>query len=207
MLQVQVKPGEVGNFRSLHREEIMPNGQAQGEPWRLTGSLFFGDSFQFIVAQPLANYAQLDSGGGGLSDMGSNTFQNAVEWRKRFVVTTRPDMSIGGGSGVQALRRMARFQVKPGSVPAFEEFWNDTIAPAIRDAGMTGYQVFQTLVGGPQGEYYGAIYLPNFAALDTTNFATILSEREQQEFGELVDEFEVTIQRVDRELSYGLPGL
>lgn len=207
IMRVQLDPSHGDAFRSFHGDEIMPNQRAEGLPWRLTSSSVFGESFEFVVATPISNFAELDEPGGQLTDMGAATFQSAVNSRQRFILTTRPDLAIAGNGGVMPLRRLAHIVAAPGKALEFEEFWQETIVPAMRNAGISDYQVFQTVIGGPQGEYYGAMYLPNFGAMDSLDMNSLLSERQQLQFGELVDVFEVTLVRTDMDLSYGLPGL
>lgn len=207
VMQVQLKASHVGVFRSFHEDEVIPNMRSGGVPWRLTSANVFGDSFEYAVATPLENFAQLDLPELQLSEMGSEAFGSAVESRRRFVVTSRPDLTVPGDGGVMSLRRMAHIVAAPGKALEFEEFWKGTVMPAMRNAGISNYQVFQTLIGGPQGEYYGGMYLPNFAAMDSLNMNALLTPRQQAQFGELVDVFEVDLVRTDRDLSYGLPGL
>jgi hypothetical protein len=207
VMQLQIKASHVDEFRSFHRDEIMPSMRAQGTPWRLASSNVFGNSFEFAIATPLDNFAQLDNENIVLTDMGAATFEAAVDSRRRFVVTSRPDLSVPGENMVMQLRRMARFVAAPGKALEFEEFWQETIMPAMSNAGISNYQVFQTVIGGPQGEYYGGLYLPNFAAMDSLDMNSLLSARQQTQFGELVEVFEVNLVNTDRELSWGLPGL
>ena len=204
--QVNLKAGGQADFRALHRELSGPSAREAGDPWRLISSSIYGDSFQFVVASPLQNYAQLDSRTFSGNDIGGALFEGAVESRRSFVLQVREEMGIPG-EGVMPLRRLVRFQVSQGNIIPFEEFWLDTVRPALEEAGITGYQVFQTVLGGVQGEYFSGLYLPNFAALDSMNLNALLSEREQRRFGDLVDELEVTLVRIENDLSYGLPGL
>lgn len=207
IMRVQLNPSGVDAFRSFHRDEIIPNQHTEGLPWRLTSAAVFGDSFEVVVATPIQNFAELDSPGIQLTDMGIATFQSAVHSRQRFILTSRPDLGVPGQNNVLPLRRLAHIVASPGKALEFEEFWLETIVPAMRNAGISGYQVFQTVIGGPQGEYYGAMYLPNYAAMDSLDMNSLLNARQQVRFGELVDVFEVTLVSTDRELSYGLPGL
>jgi len=207
--QLQLNPGMIDEFRDLHRDVYMPIGRENGSPWRLTTMSIFGDSFQMVIGTPLTNYAQLDgSGGFSQSDMASTTFGAAVQSRRSFIVQARPELGIAGGSGVQPLRRVVRILVAPGKIPEFETFWTNTIIPALSQSGVAGYQVFQTVMGGPQGEYFGGLYFPDFASLDEFNPTGGLTARAatalQEEFGELVAEFEVSFVGVDMDLSYGL---
>ena len=107
--------------------------------------------------------------------------------------------------------RLIRVVVKQDKAAEFEEYWLETILPGLERSGVTGYQVFQTVFGGPSGEYWGTMPLQNFASLDGWAVLQGLSEADQarvaREFGELVDVFEINILALDRELSYGLLGL
>lgn len=71
--------------------------------------------------------------------------------------------------------------------------------------------VFQTVLGGPQGEYYGNIYFDTYADLDGFGIFSGLSPAEQAEiqprFGELAEVLDINLSRIDGELSYGLPNL
>ena len=115
-------------------------------------------------------------------------------------------MSIPG-DGITGLRRMAYFQVRQSRILDFEQFWTGTILPAMRQEGIEGYQIFQTVIGGPQGQYIGGLWLQNYAELDSLEMDTLLTVNQQREFGDLVDEYTIKVQEVDRELSWGFPGL
>jgi len=207
IMRVQLNPSHADAFRSFHNDEIIPSQHAAGLPWRLTTSTVFGESFEYVVATPISSFAELDQPGTQLTDMGAATFQAAVNSRQRFVLTTRPDLAIPGDGTVMPLRRLAHIVAAPGKALEFEEFWQETIMPAMRDAGISNYQMFQTVIGGPQGEYYGGLYLPDFGAMDSLDMNSLLTARQQAQFGELVDVFDVNLVRTDMDLSYGLPGL
>jgi len=210
--QTQLKPGMVPRFQELHREVIMPNQRENGLAWRITQQTIFGDSFEVVVSLPITNFAQLDSFQALESELADDFVESAVEWQRLFVIEALPELGIGGGGqGVQPFRRLARIQVKQGKIAEFEQFWTDTIRPAMTASGIIGYSLFRTVLGGPQGEYYGTLDLPNFAALDGLNVTGGISAQAQadlqEEFGELVEEFEVTFVTVNQNLSYGLQNL
>jgi hypothetical protein len=204
----QLKPGMIPVFQELHREVVMPNQRANGFAWRLTQQTIFGDSFQVSVSIPLENFALIDSFQPIESELSAAFLENAVEWQRLFVLQSRAELSIAGGQGVQPFRRMVRIQVKQGKIPEFEQYWIDTIIPAMTRSGVAGYQLFQTIMGGPQGEYYGGLYFANLAELDGFNITGGLSDAEsaqlQTGFGELIDELDISFIAVDPELTYGL---
>ena len=210
--QVQLKPTMQEAFLELHRNVYSAQAQAEGAPWRLVQTTVLGDSWQAAVAIPLPNgFASMSNMSAIQTDATQTLFSSAVESRRSFVIQAREELGIPGGDGVKPLRRLVRIEVKPGMNAAFEEFWLDTIRPAMENSGIVGYQVFQTIMGGPQGEYYGALWIDSPADLDGLNVLSSLSPREatelQEEFGSLVNAFEVNLVAPDIQASFGLPGL
>ncbi len=206
VMRIQLKPAMTERFRALHLTQTVPSQQSSGMPWRLTTSNFFGDNFEVVVSTPLENFAELDHRNFVPTELGQALFSASVDHRQRLVVQTRPDMGIPGGD-LTGLRRMAYLQVSQGQIAEFEEFWRGTVLPAMRSRGIQGYQMFQTLIGEPQGQYIGGLWLDNFAALDSLEMNTLLTADQQRRFGNLVEEYVIEVQVVDRELSWGLPGL
>lgn len=207
VMRLQLKPTMVEKFRAFHLNEAMPSQRAGGGAWRLTTTEVLGQSWTMTNSTPLDNFAQLDEGAFALSESGEALFGLSVESRERVIMQTRPDLSIGDDQTVQPLRRIAYMQVRQGRIPEFESFWAGTVLSAMRSRGIDRYQIFQTVMGGSQGQYIGAMWLPNYAELDSLAMNTLLTPAQQAEFGELVESFEVKLQSVDQELSYGFPGL
>lgn len=207
VMRLQLKPTTTEQFRTLHLLQTMPRQRADGMPWRLTTTDTFGNNFSVTISTPLANFAQLDSSTFTPTELGEALFGASVESRERVVVQTRPDMSIATDQEILPLRRMAYFQVRQGKIPEFEAFWINTVLPVMRARGIEGYQIFQNLIGGPQGQYLGALWIPNYAALDTLSMNTMLSAEQQTNFGNLVESYEIRVQQIDQELSFGFPGL
>jgi|GEM_PF-2406272 len=206
VMRIYLKPAMTERFRALHLTQTAPNQRADGMPWRLTTHDIFGRSFEVTISTPLASFAELDDDNFVPTEIGAALFGESVDYRERLVVQTRPDMSIPG-DGITGLRRMAYFQVRQGRIPDFEQFWTGTVLPAMRQRGIEGYQIFQTLIGGPQGQYIGGLWLQNYADLDSLGMDTLLTVDQQREFGDLVDEYTIKVQEVDRELSWGFQGL
>jgi len=207
VMRIQLKPTMTEQFRTLHMLQTMPGQQESGTPWRLTTHDIFGDSFKVTVSTPLENYAQLDNSTFTPTELGEALFGNSVEHRERLILQTRPDMGIPSDQGISPLRRMAYIKVHQARIADFEEFWIGIIIPAMRNRGFEGYQVFQTLLGGSQGEYIGGLWLQNYEALDSLNMNTLLTPAQQTEFGNLVEDYRITVQSVDQDLSYGFQGL
>jgi hypothetical protein len=138
-------------------------------------------------------------------------FATSVESRRSFVVQPRLDLCIAGNDGILPLNRVVQIQVKDGQIAEFENFWRDSVFPAMRRSNIDEHAVFQTVLGGPQGEYYGSIYFDTYADLDGFSIFSGLSAAEQAEiqsrFGELAEVLDINLSKIDGELSYGLPNL
>jgi len=207
VMRLQLKPTLVEKFRAFHLNEVIPSQRAGGAAWRLTTTEEFGQSWTMTNSTPLDDFAQLDEETFVFSESGETLFGLSVESRERLVMQTRPDLGIAGDGTVLPLRRMAYMQVRQGKIPEFESFWAETVLPAMRGRGIDAYTIFQTLLGGSQGQYIGGMWLPNYAALDSLAMNTLLTPAQLAEFGDLVESFEVKIQSVDQELGYGFPSL
>ena len=139
---VKVKPDMDERFRGIHRDFFMPSGLENGMPWRVTSSIVFGDSFNYFVATPLANYAALDaspfiSGEGDTDvDMANSIWRTSVDSRRSLIIQGRPDLSMEQVPAADQ-SRLIRVVAKPDKGAEFEEYWLET-------AGLT-YTAFGTV--------------------------------------------------------------
>lgn len=213
--QLQLKPDKIERFRAIHRDVFMPADRQRGLPWRYTTSTIIGESFQMTVVTPIANMAALDQpaalGATSLEqELSLEIWNTAVVSRRSYIVISRPDMSMEGQpeTGITALYR---FQVKSGHEPRFVALWNEKVIPALTQSGIKGTQVFQTLAGGKNGEFFSLTPIENFAFMDGGGPFRGLAPEDAAalnvELGLLLDEMEISFTQVDQELSYGLPGL
>jgi hypothetical protein len=213
--QLELKSEMVDQFRGIHRDIFMPRNRASGQAWRLTSRVALGNTLQMILAFPIANMAALDAqGGGGLSgtdlQLVQTVFPQTIQSRRSFIVTSRPDMSMAGQPQT-GLTVSYRFQVKSGKIPEFVQLWNSKVIPALTASNVVGTSVFQTVQGGRVGEFFSLTPIPDFASVDGPGPFGGIDPQEAQalnlEMANLLDEMEITYNRVDMELSYGLPGL
>lgn len=209
--QIQLNPTLTERFRAFHIFQVLPGQRSGGVPWRLTTEVVFGNSWEMSVIIPLENFAELDDNQVVNTELRDALFATAVDSRRSFVVQSRPDLSIPGRDGILPVSRVVQIQVKDGQIAAFEEFWKNAVIPAMTQSGIREYSVFQTVIGGPQGEYYGTIYFDTFAELDGFSIIGGLNATQQAEFqrsfGELAQVVDITLSLIDGELSYGLPNL
>jgi len=213
--QLEIKPDKLEQFRTMHRDVFIPASRANGTPWRLTSAIALGNTLQVIVASPIANMAALDTQGGPGSNqlegqLALDIWSETVQARRSFIVTSRPDMSLPAEPQT-GLTVQYRFQVKMGMIPQFVALWNGSVIPALQTSGFTGTAVFQTILGGRIGEFFALTPVANFASADGPGPFGGLAPQDaaalNAELSNLLDELEIVYNRVDQELSYGLPGL
>ena len=212
--QLEIRPDMVEQFRSVHRDVFMPASRANGTPWRLTSTIALGNTLETTVVTPIPNMAFLDSQNGPGStelegQLALELWAKTVQARRSFIVTSRPDMSLPVEPQT-GLTVVYRFQVKSGMIPQFVTLWNEKVIPALQASNVVGTQVFQTIQGGLIGEFYSLTPIPDFASADGPGPFSGLEPQAagalNLELATLLDELEITYNRVDQELSYGLPG-
>ena len=213
--QLELKSDMVQQFRGIHRDIFIPGSRANGQAWRLTSRVALGNTLQMTIAFPIANMAALDSQGGGRLNTIENqlvqaTFPQTIQSRRSFIVTSRPDMSMAPQPQT-GLTAAYRFQVKSGMIPDFVQLWSSKVIPALTASNIVGTAVFQTVQGGRVGEFFSLTPIANFASMDGAGPFSGISPQEalalNLEMASLLDEMEVNYNRVDMDLSYGLPGL
>ena len=213
--QLDIRPDRLDEFRAIHLNSFMPASRARGVPWRLTSRVVLGNTLQVSVATPIPNMAALGAqnmpGASRLeSQLALGLWQQTVESRRSFVVTSRPDLSMEQVPNT-GLTTVVHFRLNAGKNAEFARYWTDMIRPAMTASGVVGAQVFETTMGGPSGEFWVMVPQADYAALDGPGpFASVSPEegaRMQAISNEIFMEWDTSLTEVDRELSYGLPGL
>jgi hypothetical protein len=202
---VTVNSASRADFLMLHREVYPKNRE-----YKLITRQVFGDTQSIAVITPLSSYGTLDQ---NTNSMSAGEFaiaqkvREAIVARRSFVIQRRPELSQEQVPRADLSRRI-RFEIDASRTAEFEAFWADTILPAFARSNISGYQLFQTVMGGPQGEYWGTMPLASFSELDGFNITGGLSERDQTEVGARFNEFvirsETVVTQLDRENSYGI---
>ena len=210
--QVVVKPDKMEAFRALHRDVFMPGEQAGGQPWRLAYWSELGNTYQFTLVTPVEDMSFLnESGGVPGGEAARDVFTNAVDSRHSFLIRSRPDMSLApvdqGNFNI-----IYRFQLKdPSMAPQFVQLWNTRVLDAFRRSGVEGTQMFQVTQGGRIGDLRSVTPVDNFSGQGNGNpFGGLGPEAAGQlnrDMWQYLSEMELTVNRIDKELSYGLPGL
>lgn len=154
---VQVRPDKLDDFIELYRDEINPALRRAGVPWRSawqTGE--FGDVYQRLFVEPLASFAELDTGGALARGLDARQLDRVLDRlreytvsRQTYAVRYRPDLSVESDdvSGL-SIARLTNVQVAPGRGGEFEAFLRNNVE-SFRNAGVV-FGVYQRQFGpGP----------------------------------------------------------
>ena len=216
LLQVnllQLKPDSIEQFRDIHRDVFIPASKEAGTAWRVTRSTVLGPSFEYAVVIPIDNFAALDTPNNlgrtaNKAALALELWRDSVVSRRSFIIQARPELSMEQEPQSDLYRRV-RILVANNKNAEFEALWAEKILPALSASGATGYQLFQTMAGGLNTEYFGNMPIASYAALDGWGpfvglSATDAAELTSQLQG-VIESVEVSITSTDRELSFGLP--
>ncbi len=171
---VSVKPEMMVEFQNFMRSTTNPALRKGGLKWRSVwqSTSAAGDAFEFVIVSPIATLAEFDGPSHlekGLGKEGfaawqakAGSFVNSV---RRFVVRTRPDLSVEGKmTGPPKLAVVHAAQITPGRGQDYENYLKNDFLPAMKKAGAT-YMVSQTVFGGDANEYVSLTLRENFAEI------------------------------------------
>jgi len=218
---VQVKPDMLTAWQTLQRDEVVPALKKAGIPWRwvYSSGAPVGQGFTFTIAQPLANYAQIDQGPAIRKVMGPEAYDRYQQRLRTMVVSTHTRLQtlvqnaslVSFASAPPALVMVTTIQLLPGRGAQFASITETDFLPALKKASVTDYWVFATNFGGPQAERTIVTPIPNFAALDSPAPLNRALGPEAQKLNQKRAELyasspESTILRYVPESSYGAPA-
>lgn len=213
---VQVKPERLTEWIEFQRNEVMPALKAAGIPSRnVWQTAVFGNSFEFVFATPIANFAQYDQPHPAVRSLGEEQARNLFQGFREFVVSSRNsaiqfrrDLSYEGEmDGPPNLAVVNSVSVMPGKTTEFENLLKSEVRPVMEKAGVKGFLVFETVFGGSGNEFVMLLLRDNFAQIDEgPPFLKVLgpegSRKLIQKLGGFVNGMERSIVRYRSDLSW-----
>lgn len=171
---VTVRPDMVAEFEAIIATETNAAYMKAGYKWRRVWRTTQGDTFEYIIATPIQNFAELDmphpieraNGKDGYANWRAKALKlvSSVETR---IVERRHDLSYEPKmSGPPKLAIFTTVQVAPDRVTEFEGLVVSDILPAMKQSGTAGYWVSRTRFGGNVNEYRTVWLFDNYAELD-----------------------------------------
>jgi len=212
---MEIKADKVDQFRAIHRDSFIPAARGRGMAWRQTSRVILGNTLQFSVATPIPNMAALaNSNSPGAtpteSALALDLWEQTIQSRRSIVITSRPDLSMAQVPAT-GLTTVVHFLVQPGKSNAFAAYMTDMVLPALRASGVVGARMFETTMGGPSGEFWMLVPQAGFAAMDGPGPFSSVDPQRGAEMNTIANglfiSWDTSLSGIDRELSYGLPGL
>ena len=219
--QVSVKPEMMAEFQNFMKNTTNPalrkGGVKSRAVWQSTN--YAGDAFEFIIVAPFEKFAEFDGASPLEKALGSQGFAewlakagSLVKGVHRYIVRTRPDLSVMSKAFAPKLAVVTSARVANGRNQDFENYIKNDYVPVIAKSGAT-YLVSQTIFGGDANEYVTLTLRDSFAEFDKGPIAVQVlgPEGAQNLFQKLpagtVTHLERTISRFVPELSIMPPEM
>jgi len=172
--QVTVKPEMMAEFQNFMKTTTNPAMRKGGVKWREVwqSTNYSGDAFEFVLVTQFDKFAEFDGPSPLEKALGAQGFAgwqakagSLVKGVHRYIVRTRPDLSVMGKAYAPKLAVISSVHVATGRNQDFENFTKNDLAPVYAKAGAT-YMVAQNIFGGDANEYVTLLMRDSFAELD-----------------------------------------
>ncbi len=175
---ISVKPEMVPDFENMIKTDIKPalakGGAKWSDVWQTAG---FGDTFEYVVVNPVENYAQYDGPSPMMKGMGKEGMaawlakaSKMVNGVRTVAYESRPDMSYDTKmTEPPKLAVVTLLTVAAGRNAEFENFIKNDWLPVVKQSGVKGYWVSQVMFGGDVNQYLIVVPHENFAEMDKGN--------------------------------------
>jgi len=138
--------------------------------WQSTN--YAGDAFEFVIVTPFDKFADFDGPSPMEKALGSQGFADwsakagsLVKGVHRYIVRTRPDLSVMSKASAPKLAVVSSVHVAVGRNQDFENYTKNDFLPVMAKGGAT-YLVSQTIFGGDANEYVTLTMRDSFAEID-----------------------------------------
>ncbi|MCA1607104.1 MAG: hypothetical protein LC775_16915 [Acidobacteria bacterium] len=172
--QVSVKPELMVEFQNFMKNTTNPALKKGGLKWREVwqSTNFAGDAFEFVLVAPFDKFADFDGASPLEKALGSQGFAewsakagSLVKGVHRYIIRTRPDLSVMSKGYAPKLAVVSSVHVANGRTQDFENYLKNDFVPVMAKGAAT-YLVSQTIFGGDANEYVTLTMRDSFAEID-----------------------------------------
>ena len=218
----KLNPGVTAEYIDLQTKEVVPaqkkGGGAGRQAW---SSGVSGPPREFVYISPIISFAQFDKPAPlvtALGQAGADALNAKVaklaDPQKTMIVRTRPDLSYQPNPSAppSALALVSIVDIVPGRRTDFEALIKKEVLPAMQQAKVKGYSVFEIVYGDSANGYITAVGYDNYEAIGKGHpFQTALGEdgarKLEAKVAGIVSHIERFISRYRPELSWSAtPG-
>ena len=172
--QVIVKPEMMAEFQNFMKNTTNPALKKGGVKWREVwqSTNYAGDAFEFVIVTQFDKFAEFDSpsplekalGAQGFADWSAKA-GSLVKSVHRYIIRTRPDLSVMSKASAPKLAIVQSVHVAVGRNQDFENYTRNDLLPVMAKGG-ANYLVSQTIFGGDANEYVTLAMRDSFADID-----------------------------------------
>ncbi len=172
--QISVKPEMMGEFQNFMKNTTNPALKKGGLKWREVwqNTNYAGDAFEFVIVAPFDKFAEFDGPSPLEKALGSQGFADwsakagsLVKSVHRYIIRTRPDLSVMSKAYAPKLAVISSVHVAIGRNQDFENYTKNDHVPVMAKGGAT-FLVSQTIFGGDANEYVTLTLRDSFAEID-----------------------------------------
>ena len=217
---VHVKPEMLTEYQNFQKNEAIPALQKGGVKWRNAWeTAVFGEAFQYVFVTTIDSLAQLDGESPidkALGQEGARAYRARARQLIASVQTfgdlTRPDLSYEREmTGPPKLAVVSILHVAPGRNMEFESLVKNEVLPVMKQAGVAGYWVEQSIFGGDGNAYVSLVLHDSFTEIGKWSpFIRVLGQeganKLAQKFTGIITHIERSIARYNAELSFSVPA-
>lgn len=188
----EVKPGHEADFEDRVREMVRAQSADPSRPQAMIYQVESGHPNVFHIVTPRESM--------GIADTPTTPLppEQMAQWRQRiaqvtesvrfFVARTYPQFSIEADPGAPepTLLLLRTIQVAPGRQAEYEAWVAQRLMPVLRETSVLGHIMANGFVGDSPQNFYHAVPLANWAALDRNPMLEVLGEQGFQEFAQSI---------------------
>lgn len=213
---LRVKPDMFREYQSFQKNETIPGLQKGGVKWRdVWETAIFGEAFQYWFVLPIDSLAQLDDENPFLKALGQEGERAYRAKARQFILgsnsygtVTRPDLSYYREmTGPPKLAVVNISHVALGRNMEFENLIKKEVLPVMRQAGVAGYWVEQSIFGGDENAYFSLVLYDSFTEIGRGSpFMRVLGQeganKLSEKFAGIVTHAERYVARYNADLSF-----
>jgi hypothetical protein len=214
-----VKPDMVAAYQDLVQKEAIPAYKKAGIPFRwVFANGPVGPGATYVSAQPIRNYADFDQGPALRSAMGPDAYAKYLARVRPMIVSTQGVIeTLVARASLQSFSGtppnwviVTTTHMVPGKGGEYADITQKEFLPALRNAGVTDYWLFQSNFGAPGTRRTIVTPIANWAALDQPNplvrtLGADAAAALNQKRNALTTAGESVVMRYVPEMSYGVP--
>jgi len=175
----QVKPDKVAEFERIQKEEVIPALKKAGTTERYAFSRAqFGESYRYTFSTPIKDYAHYDNPSALVKAIGQPAVDALNAKLAACVISTHtvayrsmPTMSVPATDDRKVCVLTVR-HFAPGRKAEWIKYWSENILPAIKQAGLSGYNHYEVQFGGDPNEIASLTWVKDYADLDQDSALT-----------------------------------